>query len=116
MRYDKSQVKCYNCLKFGRYTSEYRAPSNRVYKKVNYMEGKIDEDGTLLPARNFTSRSQENIWYLNRGLNNHINGNISMFIEFNEFINGKVTFRDDSKVPVKEKRNIFFSQKMATTN
>ncbi|KAL5551288.1 hypothetical protein UlMin_001464 [Ulmus minor] len=49
-RYDKSQVRCYNCQKFGHYASECRAPNNRVEEKANYMEEKTDDKETLLLA------------------------------------------------------------------
>ncbi|KAL5582679.1 hypothetical protein UlMin_015121 [Ulmus minor] len=49
-RYDKSQVQCYNCQKFGHYASECRAPNNRVEEKANYMEEKTDDKETLLLA------------------------------------------------------------------
>lgn len=51
----------YNCPKFGYYDSEYRAPSTRIYEKVNYIQEKEDEDGKFLLAHNGTNRGQENI-------------------------------------------------------
>ncbi|KAH9650236.1 hypothetical protein KPL70_026291 [Citrus sinensis] len=70
LRYDKSQVQCYNCQKFGHYASEYRAPSTRIEERVNYAEEKNDEDGTLLLARNDTSGDQSWTWRLQYG---HLN-------------------------------------------
>lgn len=49
-RYDKAQVRCYNCQKFGHYASECRSPNNRVEEKANYMEEKTDDKETLLLA------------------------------------------------------------------
>ncbi|KAH9751752.1 hypothetical protein KPL71_014419 [Citrus sinensis] len=82
---------------------ECRAPSTRIEERVNYVEEKNGEDGTLLLACNDTSGGQENTWYLDTGASNHMNGNISMFMELSESVNGSVTFGDDSKVLVKGK-------------
>ena len=68
---------------------------------MNYVEEKNGEDGTFLLARNNTSVSQENTWYLDTVASNHMSGNRSMFNELNEFVNDSVAFGDDSKVPVK---------------
>ena len=110
-RYDKSQVQCYNCQKFGHYASECRAPSTRIEERVNYAEEKNGEDGTLLLARNDTSGGQENTWYLDTGASNHMSGNRSMFVQLSESVNGSVAFGDDSKVPVKGRGNILFRAK-----
>ena len=110
-RYDKSQVQCYNCQKFWRYDSECRAPSTIIDERVNYIEKKNGEDGTLLLACNDTSGDQENTWYPDIGASNHMSGNGSMFMELNEFVNDNIAFGDDSQVPVKGKGNIFFHAK-----
>ncbi|KAH9648378.1 hypothetical protein KPL70_025559 [Citrus sinensis] len=96
---------CYNCQKFGHYASECRAPSTRIDERVNYAEEKNGEDGTLLLARNDTSGDQENTWYLDTGASNHMSGNRSMSMQLSESVNGSVAFGDDSKVPVKERKN-----------
>ena len=49
-RYDKSQVRCYNCQKFRHYASECRALNNRVEENTNYVEEKNKEKGMLLLA------------------------------------------------------------------
>ena len=37
-RYDKSNIKCYNCQKFGHQTSECRSPRNNIVEeKTNYI-------------------------------------------------------------------------------
>ncbi|KAH9725216.1 hypothetical protein KPL70_007788 [Citrus sinensis] len=83
---------------------ECRTPSTRIDERVNYVEEKNGEDGTFLLARNNTSVSQENTWYLDTVASNHMSGNRSMFNELNEFVNDSVAFGDDSKVPVKCKQ------------
>ncbi|KAH9782617.1 hypothetical protein KPL71_008982 [Citrus sinensis] len=100
-RYDKSQVQCYNCQKFGHYALECRAPSTRIEERVNYAEEKNGEDDTLLLARKDTSGIQENTWYLETGASNHMSGNKRIFVQLSESVNGSVAFGDDSKVPMK---------------
>ena len=75
---------------------------------MNYVKEKNSEDGTLLLARNDTSGSQENTWYLDTGASNQMNKNRSMFLKLNESMNGSFVFGDDSKVPVKGRGNILF--------
>ncbi|XP_061361033.1 uncharacterized protein LOC133304961 [Gastrolobium bilobum] len=71
-RCDKSQIKCYNCQRFGHYASECRAPTRRIEEKANYVEEKSQEDGTLLMVRNDNVGEQENTWYLDSGASNHV--------------------------------------------
>ncbi|KAH9735937.1 hypothetical protein KPL71_017913 [Citrus sinensis] len=92
---------------------ECRTPSTRIEERVNYAEEKNSEDGTLLLARNDTSGGQENTWYLDTGASNHMSGNINMFVQLSESVNGSVAFGDDSKVPVKGRGNILFRAKDA---
>jgi hypothetical protein len=47
-RYDKSQVKCYNCQKYGHCTWECRSHTNNVEDKVNYTENEEAKSTLLL--------------------------------------------------------------------
>ena len=42
-RYDKSNVRCNNCKKYGHYTSECKNAANTVEEKANYVEDKNEE-------------------------------------------------------------------------
>ncbi|KAL5810150.1 hypothetical protein ACOSQ4_026718 [Xanthoceras sorbifolium] len=110
-RYDKSQVPCYNCQKFGHYTSKCRAPSSKVDERSNYMEVKTEEKETVLLACRDNDRDQENTWYLDTGASNHMCGRRSMFVELDESVAGNVSFGDDSKISVKGKGNILIHAK-----
>jgi hypothetical protein len=48
IRYDKFQVKCYSCQKYGRYAWECRRHTNNVEKKVNYAKNEKAEPSLLL--------------------------------------------------------------------
>lgn len=64
-----------------------------------------------MTSHNDTSGGQENTWYLDTGLSNHMSKKRSMFVKLNESINGNIIFGDDSNVSVKEKGNILFITK-----
>ncbi|PKU77376.1 Retrovirus-related Pol polyprotein from transposon TNT 1-94 [Dendrobium catenatum] len=74
-RYDKSQVMCYNCQKFGHYAAECRTPNNnKVEEKANYVEERSQQDGTLLLAYKENEKGGDNTWYLDTGASNHMCG------------------------------------------
>ncbi|KAE8727985.1 hypothetical protein F3Y22_tig00004899pilonHSYRG00012 [Hibiscus syriacus] len=100
-KYDKSQIRCYNCQKFGHYASECRAPNNKIEEKANYVEEKKDGKETLLLARKETDGGQANSWYLDSGASNHMCGRKDMFVELDESVSGNVSFGDDSTIAVK---------------
>ncbi|KAE8676644.1 hypothetical protein F3Y22_tig00111582pilonHSYRG00249 [Hibiscus syriacus] len=105
-RHDKSQVRCYNCQKFGHYALECRAPNNKIEEKANYVEEKTDGKETLLLSRKETDGGQANSWYLDSGASNHMCGRKDMFVELDESVSGNVSFGDDSTITVKGRGNI----------
>ncbi|KAE8735701.1 UDP-Glycosyltransferase superfamily protein isoform 3 [Hibiscus syriacus] len=62
-KYDKSQIRCYNCQKFGHYASECRAPNNKFEEKANYwckhhMCGRKDMFVELDDQKSFPKESE----------------------------------------------------------
>ncbi|KAM1823768.1 hypothetical protein FF1_025765 [Malus domestica] len=106
LRYEKSQVQCYNCQKFGHYAWECRTPNNRLDEKVNYVKEDKEENGVVLLACKNNDGDQDYTWYLDTGASNHMCGKRSVFVELNESVSGNVSFGDESKIPVKGKGNI----------
>ncbi|KAK6119274.1 hypothetical protein DH2020_046983 [Rehmannia glutinosa] len=47
-RYDKSQVQCYNCQKFGHYARDCRNPNTRVNERANSVEEKKEDGANVL--------------------------------------------------------------------
>ncbi|KAI3470582.1 hypothetical protein Pfo_027245 [Paulownia fortunei] len=75
LRYDKSQVRCYNCQKFGHYIRDCRNPNIKVNERANFVEeNKKDGDNVLLLARNDNNEGKENAWYLDTSASNHMCG------------------------------------------
>ena len=60
----------------------------------------------MLPTHGSNKGIQENSWYLDIGLSNHMCGKRIVFVEHDESISGNVSFGDDSKIIVKDKGNI----------
>ncbi|XP_020571208.1 uncharacterized protein LOC110018279 [Phalaenopsis equestris] len=110
-RYDKYQIKCYNCNKFEYYAKECRAHKYKVNERVNYIEEKREEDSTILLAYKDNERGEDSTWYLDTGASNHMCGRRSMFVELDESVSDNVSFGDESKIEVKDKCNILIRQR-----
>ena len=49
-----------------------------------------------------------NVWYLDNGASNHMNGNRMFFVTLDETITGQVRFGDDSRIDIRGKGSIQF--------
>ena len=47
--------------------------------------------------------SGQKSWYLDSGATNHMYGHRSMFAEFDESVEGQISFRDSSKILIKKR-------------
>ncbi|CAH9069840.1 unnamed protein product [Cuscuta europaea] len=102
-RYEKSQLKCHNCNKYGHYAYECKR-SNHVKEEAHLMEMNNEVELTLLMA-NHEEQTKKSTWYLDTGASNHMTGDKSMFVKV-EQTQGHVTFGDESKVVVNGKGNV----------
>ncbi|RDX83791.1 hypothetical protein CR513_35260, partial [Mucuna pruriens] len=107
-RYDKSNVECYNCHKYGHFSWECRT---NVEEKVNLVGDKEEgEEPTLLLALNEDS-DDKSLWYLDNGASNHMCGYKEKFVELEEKVRGNVSFGDSSKVKIQGKDTILIDIK-----
>ncbi|CAA0805768.1 Unknown protein [Striga hermonthica] len=79
-------------------TVEEGATKNR--EKANFVESKDEAKASLLIAYKGEEGRQDDTWYLDTGVSNHMCGKRSMFVELDESVSGNVSFGDDSKIPV----------------
>ncbi|XP_009150440.1 uncharacterized protein LOC103873793 [Brassica rapa] len=63
----------------------------------------------VLPEKYETNTGEGNIWYLDNGANNHMTGDRRYFSWIDDTITGKVRFGDDSRIDIKGKGNISFT-------
>jgi hypothetical protein len=68
-------------------------------------------DGVLMMAYKNIIPDSDTVWYLDTGASNHMCGHKHLFAEMQEVEDGHVSFGDASKVRVKGRGKIYFSQK-----
>ncbi|XP_058185728.1 uncharacterized protein LOC131302953 [Rhododendron vialii] len=71
-RYDKSQVKFYNCQKFGHFSWEWENDTNHVEEKANLVSKGEEIESTVLLAYKCNEDEDKNTWYLDTGASNHM--------------------------------------------
>ncbi|KAH0721479.1 hypothetical protein KY284_006509 [Solanum tuberosum] len=98
--FDKSNVECYRCHKFGHYRSECctRLP-NEKEEKSNFVENKEGET-LLMPVHAENEPEGQVIWYVDTDCSNHMTGSKSSFTNLSENFRTTVSFGDLSTVNV----------------
>ncbi|XP_022897430.1 uncharacterized protein LOC111411096 [Olea europaea var. sylvestris] len=109
-RYDKSNVQCYTCHKYGHYAFECRSDTTNNEERVNYVEVKKDEELLLLLLATKEENDKQS-WYLDTDPANHMSGNKELFSTINELIKGNIVFGDETKVPIKDKGDVLIHAK-----
>ncbi|XP_057999150.1 uncharacterized protein LOC110658061 [Hevea brasiliensis] len=72
-RFEKSNIKCYNCHKYGHYSWECHGTSNDREEKVNLVDDNQDgEEPSLLLALKDGDLDGHSSWYLDNGASNHV--------------------------------------------
>jgi len=73
-------------------------------------EDETKEEGILMMANEGVTLDSDMIWYLDTGGSNHMCGHKHLFLDIQEIEDGHVSFGDSTKVPIKGRGQIFFSQ------
>ncbi|CAL8992700.1 unnamed protein product, partial [Prunus brigantina] len=99
--WDKSNVECYRCHRYGHY--QYECPeSAQKEEQSNYVES----EEVLLMAYIEEKNPKPGIWYLDSGCSNLMSGNKSLFSDLNEDFREHVKLGDNSSISVMGKGNI----------
>ncbi|KAJ0963177.1 hypothetical protein J5N97_028299 [Dioscorea zingiberensis] len=106
-RYDKSNVECFSCHKFGHYSSECRYKDND--QRAHCIQQDEEENHALLMVTSANETSDNHTWFLDTGCTNHMCGKKDLFADLDESFNTAVKFADDSSIPVMGKGQIFIN-------
>ncbi|XP_024006624.1 uncharacterized protein LOC112083123 [Eutrema salsugineum] len=68
-------------------------------------------EGKIVPSNYEASTNNENIGYLDNGASNHMTGDRRYFSKIDTSITGKVRFSDDSRIDIKGKGSIDFTDR-----
>eukprot|EP00253_Pinus_taeda_P009846 PITA_09846 len=107
-RYDKSQVQCHYCKKYGHYANECRKKQNDMNSRqnANFANEENKNPKNVLLTCNIAQDKQEYFWFLDSCCSNHMTGNIAMFSNLDENVKFEVTTGTDSKISVKGKGRV----------
>eukprot|EP00253_Pinus_taeda_P023123 PITA_23123 len=106
-RYEKSNVQCYYCKKYGHYANECRKKQHDISNSsnANVTRENISQDNVFL-ACNIAETNSEDIWFLDSGCSNHMTGNIALFFALDQNVKSEVTLGTDSKISVMGKGDV----------
>ncbi|XP_073138113.1 uncharacterized protein [Henckelia pumila] len=79
---DKTNVECYRCHEYGHYKSECPSNLSNAHSEAsNFAENEGDDVGEILLLMVCHEResTNKNLWYLDTGCSNHMNGDKSVF-------------------------------------
>ena len=109
-RYDKSNVECFSCHKYGHYSSECRN-INKEQRASFTRQDDEEEEHSLLMVTSSDQISSNHTWLIDTGCTNHMCGNKALFTELAESYHTRVKFADDSSIPVMGKGMILVELK-----
>eukprot|EP00253_Pinus_taeda_P020973 PITA_20973 len=106
-RYDKSNVQCYYCKKYGNYSNECRNKQHDMTNRfsANITRENISQDNVLI-ACNMAETKSDDIWFLDSGCSNHMIGNIALFSALDQNVKSQATLGTNSKISVMGKGKV----------
>ena len=119
---DASRITCYRCDKVGHFvahcpdlklklqeTQENDVTETQEADELMMHEIVFLNEKNVVPERYETNSGDDNIWYLDNGASNHMTGEQRYFSKLDTTITGKVRFGDDSRIDIKGKGTISFT-------
>ena len=122
---DNSQVMCFRCDKLGHYASQCPDRLLKLQEAQENAANNIKETETAdtlmmhevvylnerncVPSDFETNIEGDECWYLDNGASNHMTGDRRYFDQIDESVTGKVRFGDDSRIDIKGKGTIAFT-------
>ncbi|KAG7570069.1 Glycosyltransferase 61 [Arabidopsis thaliana x Arabidopsis arenosa] len=119
---DLSQITCFRCDNKGHFASQcpdrllklQEAQENEAKDTQNADELMMHEvvylnEKHCVPSSFETNINGEECWYLDNGASNHMTGDKRYFDQLDKTITGKVRFGDDSRIDIKGKGTIAFT-------
>jgi hypothetical protein len=100
-KFDKRNVQCYNCQKFGHFADECRAKDDSNNTEAKLARGNDDDDSVMLLVTTRDESDNKDKWYLDTGCSTHMTGRKDWFVNLTSTKNNNVRFADDSTVAVK---------------
>lgn len=86
-------------------TTSYGGDELLLHETVYLNKGKI------VPSDYNGTREEESTWYLDNGASNHMTGDKRYFSEIDDSITGKVRFGDDSRIDIRGKGTVEFTDR-----
>lgn len=121
---DTSKVQCWRCDKFGHYVSECpdrllklqevqldKTESTEEADELMLHEVVYLNEEKVIPSKYEENTRDDDIWYLDNGASNHMSGDIRYFSSLDKTITGKVKFGDDSRINIKGKGTVEFTNR-----
>ncbi|PNY05002.1 putative copia-type polyprotein [Trifolium pratense] len=100
-KFNKKEIQCYNCQKWGHFAAECKSkkvPREKTDEaKFVYDKQEEDPESSMLMAV-IKEEEDDDKWYLDIGCSNHMSGKRTWFYELDETVNRRIRFADDSSV------------------
>lgn len=89
-KFDKRNVYCYNCNKFGHFASDYWSNKESKGEKANIARGYFEDELVLLIVYESEVEKMVNWWYMDTDFSNHLTENKKWLVDFDYGRNTKI--------------------------
>ncbi|GAU15418.1 hypothetical protein TSUD_44550 [Trifolium subterraneum] len=94
--FDKSNVQCYNCQKYGHFANECRSKNESQDDEARVAKQDESENPVMLMVTTKEDQRCGEEWYLDSGCSTHMTGRRDWFSSFDQSHRNKVKFANDS--------------------